>query len=178
MLDIKSDLYHIKYAAHERGYYGFFKITKFLIWYIINFFLTIFAQHLWYGMPTKLHRWRGVKVGKMVDIQRDAIIDEIYPYMIQIDDYVLICPRAVLIAHTKHSKYLEPYVGPTTVKKIHIKKGAFIGAGSIILGGVTVGEGSIVAAGAVVTKDVPDHVVVVGVPAKIIKKLEKKKLKT
>ena len=41
---------------------------------------------------------------------------------------------------------------------------------SIILKGVTIGQNSIVAAGSVVTKDVPDNVIVAGVPAKIIRK--------
>ena len=44
--------------------------------------------------------------------------------------------------------------------------------GATICPGVTIGENSVVAAGAVVTKDVPDNVVVGGVPAKIIKTLD------
>jgi acetyltransferase-like isoleucine patch superfamily enzyme len=52
-----------------------------------------------------------------------------------------------------------------------IKDGVWIGARTVILGGVTVGSGSIVAAGAIVTKDVPSNTMVGGVPAKIIKKL-------
>ena len=51
-----------------------------------------------------------------------------------------------------------------------IKDNAWIGMSAIILKGVTVGEGAIVAAGSVVTKDVPPHTIVAGVPAKVIKK--------
>ena len=43
----------------------------------------------------------------------------------------------------------------------------------IICPGVTIGKNAVVAAGAVVTKDVPDNVVVGGVPAKVIKKIDK-----
>ena len=57
------------------------------------------------------------------------------------------------------------------LKAILIKKNAWIGAGAIILHGVTVGENSVVAAGSVVTKDVPDNTVVAGIPAKIIKNI-------
>jgi acetyltransferase-like isoleucine patch superfamily enzyme len=45
----------------------------------------------------------------------------------------------------------------------------WIGANAVILPGVTIGEHSVVAAGAVVTKDVPPHSLVAGVPARIIK---------
>jgi acetyltransferase-like isoleucine patch superfamily enzyme len=50
-----------------------------------------------------------------------------------------------------------------------IKKGASIGSSATILCGVTIGKNSIVGAGSVVTKDVPDNVIIAGVPAKIIK---------
>lgn len=53
--------------------------------------------------------------------------------------------------------------------KIHIKKNAWLGMNSVIMKGVTIGENAIVGAGAVVTKDVPDHAIVGGVPAKILK---------
>nr|WP_214041532.1 hypothetical protein [Methanoculleus sp.] len=55
---------------------------------------------------------------------------------------------------------------------------AWVGAGVIILPGVTVGEHSIVGAGAVVTKDIPPYTVVAGVPAKVIKKLQPGEAKT
>lgn len=51
-----------------------------------------------------------------------------------------------------------------------IKDNAWIGMSAIILKGVTVGEGAIVAAGSVVTKDVPPHTIVAGVPARVIKR--------
>lgn len=47
----------------------------------------------------------------------------------------------------------------------------WVGANAVILPGVTIGRHSVVAAGAVVTKDVPPHSLVAGVPAKIIKKI-------
>ncbi len=55
---------------------------------------------------------------------------------------------------------------------MYIKKGAWIGAGAILLPGVTIGEYSLVAAGAVVTKDVLPYTMVAGVPAKVTKELK------
>jgi acetyltransferase-like isoleucine patch superfamily enzyme len=51
---------------------------------------------------------------------------------------------------------------------VHIKEGASIGAGVLFLPNLTIGKKSVVGAGAVVTKDVPDGKLVVGVPAKIV----------
>jgi acetyltransferase-like isoleucine patch superfamily enzyme len=52
-----------------------------------------------------------------------------------------------------------------------IEDDIWIGANAVILPGVTIGHHSVVAAGAVVTKDVPPHSLVAGVPAKIIKQI-------
>ena len=57
-------------------------------------------------------------------------------------------------------------------KPILVKEGAWIGAGSTIMGGVTIGEHAVVAAGSVVTKDVEAYTVVGGNPAKLIRKIQ------
>lgn len=56
---------------------------------------------------------------------------------------------------------------------IHLGKKVWVGSHATILPGVTIGENSIVAAGAVVTKDVPPNVIVGGVPAKILKPIDR-----
>lgn len=53
---------------------------------------------------------------------------------------------------------------------IKIEDDVWLGIGSTVLDGVTIGEGSVIGAGAVVTKNIPQYSVAVGVPAKVIKK--------
>ncbi|HDZ8876661.1 hypothetical protein J4G66_16215 [Aeromonas dhakensis] len=60
-------------------------------------------------------------------------------------------------------------------QKIKIGNDVWIGANAIILPGVTIGDGAVVGAGAVVTRDVPDYAIVVGVPAKVIRQRFNKK---
>ena len=52
---------------------------------------------------------------------------------------------------------------------MEIGEGALIGAGSVILPGIKIGKWVTVGAGSVVTKDIPDHTIVIGSPAKILK---------
>jgi len=59
-----------------------------------------------------------------------------------------------------------------TAEGIVIEDDVWLGAGAIVTDGVRIGRGAVVAAGAVVTKDVPPHTVVGGVPAKVIKGID------
>ena len=59
-----------------------------------------------------------------------------------------------------------------TAQGIVIEDDVWIGSSAIVLDGVRVGKGAVVAAGAVVSKDVPPHTVVAGVPAKVIKEID------
>ena len=109
--------------------------------------------------------------GRFIRIGRNVFINHGCSFLdlggITIEDDVLIGPNVQLITENHPVKPSERKA--LDLKAILIKKNAWLGAGAIILPGVTVGENSVVAAGAVVTKDVPDNVVVAGIPAKIIK---------
>lgn len=84
-------------------------------------------------------------------------------------DEVMLGPYTVL-ASTNHLKKDGSYrFGGGEPAPIALGRGAWTGAHVVITAGVTIGEGAAVAAGAVVTSDVPDHTIVGGVPAKVIK---------
>lgn len=57
--------------------------------------------------------------------------------------------------------------------KVILKKNSKIGSHSVVMPGITVGENSIVGAFSFVNKDIPDNVVALGVPAKVVKKVDK-----
>lgn len=65
-------------------------------------------------------------------------------------------------------------IEPPSATPVIIEDDVVVGANAVILEGVRVGKGSVVAAGAIVVEDVPKNVVVAGVPARIIKKIDEK----
>lgn len=112
--------------------------------------------------------------GKHTTIGKNVFINHGCSFLdlggITIEDDVLIGPQVKLVTENhpvdpSNRKSLD-------LKSIHIGKNVWLGAGAIILPGVTVGENSIVAAGAVVTKDVPSNSIVGGVPARFIKHID------
>lgn len=107
-----------------------------------------------------------VTFGKNVFINHSTILSA--SGGIEFGDGVMLAP-GVKIATINHDYNNRHTI--YTYGKVTVKKNAWIGLGATITPGVTIGENSVVAAGSVVTKDVPDNVVVGGVPAKIIKNL-------
>jgi acetyltransferase-like isoleucine patch superfamily enzyme len=91
---------------------------------------------------------------------------------IEIGDNCSISQHISIIAsnHTiKKHKHISAQPWDLKNNFVIIKDGAWIGANSIILPGVTVGFGAVVGAGSLVNKDIPDYAVVIGTPAKVIK---------
>ncbi len=115
--------------------------------------------------PLHINYGKNTKIGKNVFINFDCIFLDLGG--ITIEDNVLIAPKVSLLSEG-HPVSPEKRKSLTT-GPIHIKKNVWIGANATIMQGVTIGENAIVGAGAVVTKNVPDNVIVGGIPAKIIK---------
>ena len=109
-----------------------------------------------------------VKIGNNVKIQNNS---SIY-YMALIEDRAFIGPHAV-ITNDKSPRAIDKKGNLKTEKewkaeKTTIKEGASIGAGSILLPGITIGRYSMTGAGSIVTKDVRDYTLVYGNPAKFM----------
>lgn len=159
--------------AKMHGYKGHIGTFKFFFKALHNYLCHFVASKLPEGdLKLKFYRSMGVKIGEHVLIGTDVFIDPDWPELITIEDFVGISPHCMLVSHSRPMSPFEGYA-PSFASGITVKKGAWIAVGAIILPGVTIGEGALVGAGAVVTKDVPPHSLVGGVPAKMIKKLEK-----
>lgn len=117
--------------------------------------------------PFYINYGKHTKIGKNVFINFDCVFLDLGG--ITIEDNVLIAPKVSLLSE---GHPVNPNERQSLVPgHIHIKKNAWIGAGAIILPGVTVGENAVVAAGAVVSKDVPANTIVGGIPARHIKNI-------
>lgn len=134
--------------------------------------LAYFSLHS--GFAISMQKARGVKIGKNCHFCPYVQIDLVYPELVNIGDNVTLGSNVMIFAHTNPTANLflkkGPY--PRKVQAVTIKTGAVITPGSIIMAGVTIGENSIISPGSVVTQDVPDYCVVVGNPARIVKKIE------
>lgn len=108
-------------------------------------------------------RARGVKIGDNVDLV-NAEIDYCFGHLITIGNNVTITNSVVLA----HDASTHKELGYSKIGCVDIGDNVFIGYGSIILPNVRIGNKVIVGAGTVVSKDIPDNVVVVGPNAKII----------
>jgi len=101
-------------------------------------------------------------IGAMSRIQAEAYITAYST----LEEHVFIAPCVVTTNDNfmgRTERRLELMRGPT------IRRGARVGGGAILCPGVEIGEDAFVGAGAVVTKDVPPRVVVVGNPARVLR---------
>jgi acetyltransferase-like isoleucine patch superfamily enzyme len=121
-----------------------------------------------------IHNEGEISIGENIGISNSLLYAR---QSIIIEDDVLIGGGCQILDNDFHSLQYEDRIinGDKNIvsSPILIKKGAFIGASSIILKGVTVGERSIVAAGSVVTKSIPDDEIWGGNPATFIRSLNK-----
>ena len=117
--------------------------------------------------PVVIYHPEGLRLGHQVDVGEFTHIRA--SGGVTIGDRVLIASHVVI---TSRAHPIElPRFGVTKDAPIRIEDDVWIGAGAIVLPGVTVGAGAVIAAGAVVTHDVPPRTVVAGVPARTVREI-------
>jgi len=104
-----------------------------------------------------------VKIGNGVKIQNNVSVYE----GVELEDFVF-CGPSMVFTNVMNPRSEFPQKGSEFYHKTLVKKSASIGANATIICGHTIGKYAFVAAGSVVTKDVPNYGLVVGVPARKI----------
>ncbi|MEA4935662.1 MAG: acyltransferase [Paludibacter sp.] len=108
---------------------------------------------------------RGLTVGTNLKIMGGCIIDPSHCWHISIGNDVILAPRVHILAHDASTKL---FLNHTKVANVEIGSRVFIGAGSIVLPGVTIGDDVVIGAGSIVSKNIPSNSVAAGNPAKVI----------
>ena len=131
---------------------------------LISLFLRLFFS------PQVYARYIGVQIGENCLINTRNWSSE--PYLIKIGSNVQVTSNVYFHTHGGANVVRKKYPDFDVFGKIIVEDWAYIGANSQIMPGVTIGNNVVVASGAVVTKDVPDNVVVGGNPARILKRID------
>lgn len=136
------------------------------------FFYKIGMKFPYNKIRIKAMRILGYQVGSDVYLPNDLVITQNFvddQAEIIIGNRVSIAPRVMLLAlsHANSSKIRSEV--DTSKHKIVVGDDVWIGAGAIILNGVTIGTGAVIGAGSVVTKDVAPYTIVAGNPARKIR---------
>ncbi|HLO03687.1 MAG TPA: sugar O-acetyltransferase [Symbiobacteriaceae bacterium] len=110
-----------------------------------------------------------IRFGKGCFLNFDCVILDVAP--VEIGDNFMAATKVQLITATHPLDATKRTSGLEYGKPIKIGDNCWLGAGAIVLPGVTIGNNVVVGAGSVVTKNLPDNVVVAGNPARIIREL-------
>jgi len=122
----------------------------------------------------------GVAIHKSAVISRNVFIGggTVIMHNSVLQSSVVISKHVIIntAASVDHDCFIEDLVhispNATICGNVKVGEGTHIGAGAIVIPNISIGKWCVIGAGAVITKNIPDYSVVVGVPGKIIKKVE------
>ncbi|MBO6556987.1 MAG: acyltransferase [Pseudomonadales bacterium] len=159
--------------------------------YVSSFIVKLFPETRLFNSKNWLYRLAGITIGEntricssctflgsgSLHIGKDCWLGHqsliISGSSVIIGDRVDIAPMVYIGTGSHEIDKLDARAaGSGTNQNIQIHDGVWLGAKSAILPGVTIGTNSVVAAGAIVTEDVPDHSLVAGIPARVVRKLD------
>lgn len=133
------------------------------------------GKNLRAGLGSRINALHNLQLGDDVSVGPGSLIE----VNGVIGDFVLIARNVQIIGRMDHdiSEVGTPIVKATWVGDrsprdedvVNIGRDVWIGAGAIILGGVSIGEGSVIGAGSIVTKDIPPYSIAVGSPARRVR---------
>ena len=112
---------------------------------------------------------RDLKIGENCHILPGVTIDSSHCWLVEIGNNVTIAPDADILAHDASTK---KSLGYTRIGKVIVGDNVFIGARAIVLPNVAIGSHVIVGAGSVVNQNIPDNMVAVGNPVRIVSTLD------
>lgn len=161
-------------AAHSGGRRGMIGLALFGVKYVSSFYLNFLAQFLAPHplLRVWLQRLRGARIGRNVILAPYALIDLVYPELVTIEDGVAIAPGAKIFCHNRSSNRLaEEGLQPDQVAPVTVRAHSMIGAGAVLLPGVSVGPCSVVMPNSVVHQDVPEYCVAGGNPARVMRRM-------
>lgn len=124
-----------------------------------------------YIEPPLHANWGGRHVHFGHDVYANFNLTLVDDGQIFVGDYVMFGPN-VTVATAGHP--IEPELRRQALQynaDVHIGSNVWIGAGSVVLPGVTIGENSVIGAGSVVVRDIPANVVAVGNPCRVLREI-------
>lgn len=132
---------------------------------------TCIGEHSWLNVNHRNDKQTAIDIGSNCFVGRGNFFSS--GNKISIGDYCLTTIGCKFICSTHFiDNPLLPYIttGTTSDESIRVGPNCFFGSGSTVLGNITIGHGSVIGANAVVLKDVPAFSIVVGNPAKIVRR--------
>ena len=126
------------------------------------------AVDLGFQMPTLIHPMAAVSPSATIGMGSVVMAGAVLSADVRVGDNVVVYSGTLI----EHDSVIENHVhmspGVHLAGGVHIGEGAFIGIGASIIHGIRVGQWTTIGGGTVVLKDMPDNIIAVGVPARIL----------
>ena len=136
-------------------------------WSDLKFYLRCTVASIATNIPSStlkifLYRLLGAKIGRNVSLMPGVLLDPFYPWLIEIEDDAFLGVYCRVLTHEYTARNFR-------AGRVHIGRGAVIGAWATVRSGVAIGAEATVGFNSLVTRDVPDGETVLGVPARPVR---------